>query len=215
MARAIFSKKLKQTITHPLPMFSVLLLYFWSSKNICSPPDCMSNDTKNCSIWFRNVLMIDMCLVMGGSNLPDPDQNLVWFSELELEPGPGSIFEEPDPELDFWFHLWVELEPEVSHKSKERPPNTAKYKIPSYSTWSCLYSPLGFPNNQKFYTCISCQSATASRLMCWMWGWPAFEFPGQGTHGVMVFNTMWGPRCQLLLVGVGAWHRGMCKVWTF
>jgi len=28
MARAIFSKKLKQTITHPLPMFSVLLLYF-------------------------------------------------------------------------------------------------------------------------------------------------------------------------------------------
>jgi hypothetical protein len=113
---------------------------------------------------------------------PDPDQDLVWFSEPELELGPGSIFEEPDPELDFWFHLWVELEPEVFHKCKE-PPNTAKYKIPSYSMWSCHYSPLGFPSNQKFYTCIPCQSASASRLMCWMWGWPAFEFPGQGTHG--------------------------------
>jgi hypothetical protein len=35
--RAIFSKKLKELITHPLHGFSVLLLYFCGSKNICSP----------------------------------------------------------------------------------------------------------------------------------------------------------------------------------
>jgi hypothetical protein len=37
-------QNLKQTITHPtLP---VLLLYFWSSNNICSPSVCACNDAK-------------------------------------------------------------------------------------------------------------------------------------------------------------------------
>jgi hypothetical protein len=31
-----FSKKLKQIIIHPLPMFSTLFLYIWHWKNICS-----------------------------------------------------------------------------------------------------------------------------------------------------------------------------------
>jgi hypothetical protein len=34
---AMFSKKLKQTMAHPLPGFHGLLLYFLCSKNICSP----------------------------------------------------------------------------------------------------------------------------------------------------------------------------------
>jgi hypothetical protein len=39
-----FSKKnLKQTMVHPLPMVSALLLL---SKNICNPSICTSNDTK-------------------------------------------------------------------------------------------------------------------------------------------------------------------------
>jgi hypothetical protein len=138
---------------------------------------------------------------------PDPDQNLVWFSDPKLELGPGSIFEEPETELDFWSHLWVRLEPEVFHKSKESP-NIAKYEIPLYSMWSCLYSPLGFTNNQKFYTCISCQTASTSRLMCWMLGWPAFEFPGQGTHGAE-YNV----RAQVSIAfrWYGAWHRECVK----
>jgi hypothetical protein len=113
---------------------------------------------------------------------PDPDQNLVWFSEPELELGPGSIFEEPDPELDFWFHLCLELENQRFLIKVKNHPTLQNTSYLLTQCGLCLYSPLGFPNNQKFYTCISCQSASASRLMCWMWGWPAFEFPGQGTH---------------------------------
>ncbi len=33
-----FSKKLKQTITCPLPVFSAMLLYFQHSKNTCNAP---------------------------------------------------------------------------------------------------------------------------------------------------------------------------------
>jgi hypothetical protein len=39
------AKKLKQA-THPLPVLSAVLLYFWLWKNIYSPPVCASNDTK-------------------------------------------------------------------------------------------------------------------------------------------------------------------------
>jgi hypothetical protein len=41
-----FQKKLKQTITHPFPVFSALLLYLCCSKNICNHPVCTSNDTR-------------------------------------------------------------------------------------------------------------------------------------------------------------------------
>jgi hypothetical protein len=51
--RGIFSKKLKQITTHPLPVFSALLLSFWRTKNICRPPVCPSNDT----LWFRNLFL--------------------------------------------------------------------------------------------------------------------------------------------------------------
>jgi aromatic ring-opening dioxygenase LigB subunit len=37
---------LKQTIAHPLAVFSALLLYFSHSKNICNLTICRSNDTK-------------------------------------------------------------------------------------------------------------------------------------------------------------------------
>jgi hypothetical protein len=41
-----FPKKIKLIIIHPFPVFSLLLLYFGCSKNICNPLFCMSNDTK-------------------------------------------------------------------------------------------------------------------------------------------------------------------------
>ncbi len=44
--KIFFSKKLKQTIAHPLAVFSALLLYFSHSKNICNLTICRSNDTK-------------------------------------------------------------------------------------------------------------------------------------------------------------------------
>jgi hypothetical protein len=40
----LLAKKLKQVITHPLPVLSAMLLYFWLWKNIFSPPVC--DDTK-------------------------------------------------------------------------------------------------------------------------------------------------------------------------
>jgi hypothetical protein len=85
-SRVIFqSKFLKQTITHALPVFSVLLLCLpvfsvlllclWRSKNICSPPVCTSNNTKIAQLDLRNeenienCWMISMCLVIGDCNI--------------------------------------------------------------------------------------------------------------------------------------------------
>jgi hypothetical protein len=43
---SFLKKKLKQIITHLLPMFSTLFLYFLCSKNIYNLPIYASNDTK-------------------------------------------------------------------------------------------------------------------------------------------------------------------------
>jgi hypothetical protein len=71
LKRAMFSKRLKQTMARPLPGFHGLLLYFLCSKNIHSPPVCGSNDTKiskfseGMTQIFGKCSVIGMCLVIG------------------------------------------------------------------------------------------------------------------------------------------------------
>jgi hypothetical protein len=45
-SKDFFSKTFKETIAHPLAVFSTVLLYFSHSKNICNPTICRSMTQK-------------------------------------------------------------------------------------------------------------------------------------------------------------------------
>jgi hypothetical protein len=64
-----FQKKLKQTITHPLSMFSVLFLCFCCSKNICNSSICVSNDMK--ITQFRIEENIEKCSIINNRSVVD------------------------------------------------------------------------------------------------------------------------------------------------
>ncbi len=86
-SKVLFSKILKQTITQPLPLFFALLLYFWNSNNICSPPVCvhpMTQKLLNLIKEWGNIgkcLMISTCLMINGPILPSN----IRFSNIPLD----------------------------------------------------------------------------------------------------------------------------------
>jgi hypothetical protein len=75
---------------------------------------------KSLLIWF------------GGLELPilvpvNENQTGTWYDLRTSITGINIyVFDEPDPELDSWFHLCVRPEPEVLDKSKE-PPTLEKH----------------------------------------------------------------------------------------